>query len=257
MIDLHTHVLPGIDDGASNTEESLAMLETAADDGIEVVAATPHARDDYPDLPLRELPERCAELVAMRPPGALPQLVPGAEVDLAWAQSASDEELRLASLAQRGHTVLVETPYAPLTPSFEGLLFQLQARGFQVLLAHPERNSTLQREPERLEALARHGVLVQVTARSLLSGKDSRRLATALVEQGVAHVIASDAHGSGAAHRAPRLSEAVDAAILVAPERALWMVTEAPAAILAGEPPPDPPSAPRPRRRGLRRLLGI
>ena len=255
MIDLHSHVLAGIDDGPGDMEGSIELARAAERDGVRTLAATPHLRADHPAVRLRELADRCAVLNARLEQASIGlTVVPGGEVDVIWAQGASDDDLRLASYGQRGSDLLLETPYGPLPDLFEQMLFGFSLRGFRVLLAHPERNPTLQRDPERLAAMVHRGVLVQVTALSLARsdrGSRSRRPALALVEQGLAHVIASDAHAAD--WRAPDLSAGVAAAARVAPARAGWMATEAPAAVLAGEPLPDPPAqAPR---RGARRFL--
>lgn len=242
MIDLHAHVLPGVDDGPRDVEGSIALLRAAADDGAEVVCATPHVGHDFSVARPAELGRRCADLQALT--GDAPALVPAAEVTLGWAVEADELDLRLATYGQRGTDLLVETPYAGLSTRFEELLFAVAIRGVRVLLAHPERNPTFQRDPERLAALARRGILLQVTASSLLGRRRSRRrrLAAALVEEGLAHVIASDAHAADGS-RAPGLRAAVAAAGRLAGGRASWMVTDAPAAILDGAPLPGPPRA--------------
>jgi protein-tyrosine phosphatase len=245
VIDLHCHVLPGIDDGPRDAEESIALLTGAARSGVRVVAATPHLRPDHPGVDVAELSERCERLALRLPPGVDVELVPAAEVDALLAQGASDEVLRLASYGQRGTDLLVETPYGGLPPNFEELLFAITVRGFRILLAHPERSRDLQARPQRLEDLVRRGVLLQITAPALLARRraPARRLAVALIERGLAHVLASDAH-SARGPRPPTLADAVEAASGVDPRRARWMVEDAPAAILAGEPLPPAPAGP-------------
>jgi protein-tyrosine phosphatase len=250
VIDLHTHVLPGVDDGAPDVEAARALAADAAAGGVAVMAATPHLRSDHPRVVASELAGRVAALRAALS-GVPIELVVGAEVDLERALIADGDELRLASYGQRGTDLLVETPYGGLPPSFEDLLFRIAARGYRILLAHPERNRDFQREPRRLAALAERGTLVQVTAASLAEGRRrsaTRRFAHALVQEGVAHVIASDDHGGG--WRAT-LAAGVSAAARTAPARAQWMVTDAPAAILAGAPLPPPPAQRARRRRRL------
>ena len=92
------------------------------------------------------------------------------------AQRASDEMLRAASYGGRGTDLLVETPYGPVPEMFEDLLFRIQVRGFRVLLAHPERNESFQRDPARLERIVERGVLVQLTASSVVGSARARRL---------------------------------------------------------------------------------
>jgi len=258
MIDLHTHVLPGIDDGPADLDGSLELLAAAVEEGVVTLAATPHVRPDHPDVIPEELGPRTAELAAAASQaGVNIELVSGGEVDLNWAQQADDDALRAASFGGRGHDLLVETPYGELPERFEDLLFKLSVRGFRILLAHPERSRTFQRTPKRLGPIVDGGVLLQVTALSLSSTKRrsrSRKLARELVREGLAHVIASDAHGG----HIPRtgLRAGVEAAAELAPRRAEWMVTDAPAAILGGHPLPPAPRDSGPSRGLRKRLLG-
>jgi protein-tyrosine phosphatase len=243
VIDLHTHVLPGIDDGPADLPGSLAVLAAAAAEGTRTLAATPHVRPDHPGVVPAELGGRVSELARAAAEAGLDiDLVPGGEVDLLWAQRTEDDVLRAVSFGQRGHDLLVETPYGELPERFEDLLFNVSVRGYRILLAHPERNRTFQHDRQRLAKLVEHGTLLQVTALSLCSTEKrsrSRRLALDLVRHQLAHVIASDAHGG----HVPRsgLRAGVEAAARIAPLRAQWMVSDVPAAILAGEPLPPPP----------------
>jgi protein-tyrosine phosphatase len=261
VIDLHSHVLPGIDDGAADLEESLRIVRAAAGEGTTTLAATPHLRPDYPSVNVGDLAGAVALVNEQVPYDVDVRVIPAAEVDLLWAQSAGDEDLRLASFDQRGSDLLVETPYGPLPENFEDLLFRIAERGFRLLLAHPERSVAFQRDPARLRRIVERGALVQITLPSLTSPNPksrTRALAFDLIREGLAHNIASDAHSPGPV-RPPRLAAAVAAAAQVAPARAEWMVTDAPAAILAGEslpaPPVEVPRGERPRGPWLSRLL--
>jgi protein-tyrosine phosphatase len=242
MIDLHHHLLPGLDDGPATLAESISAAEDAAADGVRVIAATPHLRDDHPGVRPQELASRCEDLkVELAERGIPVDVVSGGEVDLAWAQEASDEDLRLVSYGQRGSDLLLETPYGPLPSTFEALLFGIQVRGYRILLAHPERNPTFRNEPDRLAALVARGVLVQASAGALASARrnsPSRRLTLWLIERGLCHVIASDSHGPS--RRRGSLSMAVAEAERKVGDVARQMVTAAPEAILAGEPVPAP-----------------
>lgn len=253
MIDLHSHVLAGIDDGPAEIEESLDFMRAAAAQGTTVLAATPHLRSDFPLVEIERVADACAELNERASLDSDLRVVPGAEVDLAWAQKASDEELRLASLDQRGTDLLVETPYGIVPDNFEELLFRITVRGYRILLAHPERNPSFQRRPARLKEIVTRGVLVQITLPSVAArdrGSRARKLAFALVQEGLAHNLASDSHSSGR-WRPPALGAGVRAFADYAPAYAEWMVTDAAAAILAGEPLPRPPRGEAPRR-GIR-----
>jgi protein-tyrosine phosphatase len=255
MIDLHSHVLPGLDDGPAEIEESLELVRAAAAQGTTVLAATPHLRDDYPEIQLETLSEACAALNERVPAGVDLRVVPGGEVDVFWAQHATDEQLRLASFEQRGTDLLLETPYGSLPGNFEELLFRITVRGYRILLAHPERNQSFQRDMDRLREMVSRGVLVQITLPSVLAGdrgSRSHKLALQLVREGLAHNLASDSHSPSPRFRPPDLRRGVRELAEVAPGYAEWMVTDAPAAILAGEPLPPPPRAEAPRR-GIRR----
>lgn len=259
MIDLHAHVLPGIDDGPNQLDESVALARAAVSAGTHLMAATPHLRWDHPAVLPAELADRCRDLeTELYQEGVPLRVLPAGEVDLLWAGAASPEELRLATFGQRGTDVLLETPYGPLPPNFEALVESINDRGIRVLLAHPERNPTIQRHPARVLDLVKRGVLVQLTAMSSgqrAAGTKAAAVSRWLIERGAAHVIASDCHSAGP-HRSPDRRAAISFATSVSPARAEWMLHENPQAILAGEPlTPRPlggarPGATRRLRRG-------
>jgi protein-tyrosine phosphatase len=252
VIDLHTHVLAGIDDGPHDLAGSVAVAEVAAHGGVRTIVATPHLRADHPGVRPRELAGRAAELSEhLRERGLPVEIVPGAEVDLETAQELPDEELRLATLAANGRDLLLETPYRRLPRSFEEQVLALADRGFRITLAHPERNGELKEHPERVGALVARGVLVQLTARSL--GARPSKTAALLLERGWAHVLASDAHAIEM--RPPDLGASLRQAADTFPHARAeleWMVTAAPRAILDGVPLPARPER-EARRRWWRR----
>ena len=253
MIDLHCHILSGIDDGSADDAAALRLAEGLVADGVTSVAATPHLRGDHPAVLVDELADRCEALAARLAEAGIPLAVaPGAEVDLLWAIDASKEDLRLASLGQTGRYLLLETPYGPLTSTFESLVFEhVTLAGFTVLLAHPERSPSFQEDPQRLAALTHQGVLLQVTAPALLTRRSrsrSRKLATTLLSDGLVHCLASDSHG-GPDGRPPNLSAARDAAARRDAHYAEWLVSDAPTKILAGEALPAVPTGHAEHRR--------
>ena len=254
MVDLHSHILPGIDDGPADMEGAVALARAAVANGTNLLAATPHVREDHPAVRLHELVERCARVNEALAENEVPlEVVVGAEVDVLWTRDASDAELRLATYGQLGTDMLLETPYGLLPPGFEDWVFSRPSvAGIRVILAHPERNMTFQQSPERLVEMVQRGVLVQVTAGSLAGRRKSgsRKLARWLVSRGLAHVIASDAHRA-TEFRPPLMSVGVDAVTSeVDSARADWMTDAAPRAILAGEPLPPMPEAKRQGRLG-------
>jgi protein-tyrosine phosphatase len=258
VVDLHSHLLPGIDDGPRDVADSLRLAREMAAQGVQTVAATPHCRHDHPGVVPAELADRCERLnVDLRAADIALEVLPAGEVDVVWGLEASDRDLRRVSYGQRGETLLVETPYGPLPTAFEELLFRLSMKGYRLLLAHPERNPTFQSSGERLAELVRRGVLVQLTAASLARPTKGSRSATAarrFATEGLAHVIASDAHGGAAPDRTSLLDGALAASELIGAPRARWMVQEAPAAIVAAEPLPPPPPIELRKRSLLGRL---
>jgi protein-tyrosine phosphatase len=239
VIDLHSHVLPGVDDGVRTLEESLDLLRAAGDDGIERIAATPHVREDYPTRP--DEMERLVAEVNAAAAGIGVEVLPGGELDLAFAARLDDDDLRRFALGGSGSLLLLEFPYLGWPLQLPDLVFTLQVRGFRVLIAHPERNADVQADPEKLRPLVDAGAFVQVTAASLDGriGSRPRSAGMKLVEGGLAHVIASDAH-------APDVrSVGMSAAARAVGDEALarWLTADVPAALLDGRHPPARPQS--------------
>lgn len=256
MIDLHTHVLPGIDDGPDDMVGSVALADAAAAAGTRTLVATPHVRDDHPRVKLDRIQEDAARVNRIvRDYGIDLFVVPGGEVSLASAVALANDELELATLGGNTRDLLIETPYGPLTSVFEELLRGIVARGFRVTLAHPELNPTFQEHPERLGALVEEGTaLLQLTTSSFEGGRRARHkaLAVRILEQGWAHVLASDAHS--AEWRPPNLQPGLEAARRALPEAAReinWMVNAAPLAIVQGVELPPRPERAQEKRRGF------
>jgi protein-tyrosine phosphatase len=243
-VDIHAHVLPGIDDGPATLPDSVALAKAAAGAGTASIAATPHVRSDFPAVRVHELAERCAEVrAALAREDVAIELVSGAEVSLMWAIDASDEELRLATYGQRGTDLLVETPPGPVF-ALEHLLYDLHARGVRVTLAHPERSIDFQHEMGPLRELVRQGVLLQLNADSLLGRRSGvRRLAEQLCREGPVHAIASDGHRAQSWRPVTKLAQGVQVlSALVGPDRALWMATTVPKVIVDGSALPTAPA---------------
>ena len=243
MIDLQSHVLFGLDDGAADLDESVAICRAAADDGITVLAATPHVRHDYPTT-AGEMEARLAEVRDAA--GDIVRLVPGGELDLAELARPREELARFA-LAGNPHYLLVETPYMGWPLDLAEQLFRLRAGGLTPVLAHPERNADVQRRPELLEPIVAGGTLVQVTAASVDGrlGRNAKKCSETLIERELVHLIASDAHAPSV--RAIGMSHAASA---VGDEAlARWLTDDVPRAIVEDEQLPPRPRAGRPRRR--------
>jgi protein-tyrosine phosphatase len=253
MIDLHCHVLPGLDEGPRDLDEAVAMVAALAADGIDTAVATPKLHERQFAGVSAELRGRAGELEELS--GRRVAIVPGAEVTLPWLVEATQVEIRNASLGGRGEALLVEVPHGPLPLGFEDGVRELLATGYRVVLAHPEVSAGFQRAPRRLAGLVDDGALLQVTARALVragGATPSAALARDLVADGLCHVLATDAHSAGP-WRAPDLRRGVLEAARLAGARAECMVTDAPRAILEGLPLPPAPRGPA-TRRGLSSL---
>lgn len=251
FVDIHAHLLPGIDDGPVGMPDSIRMAQAAVESGIDTMALTPHLRSDFPEVHIEELAARCHGLREELAWAEVPlNIVPAAEISLLWALDADDEALRLASYGQRGADVLIETPDD--VSGLERLVGSVLSRGVRVTLGHPERSSTFQRDPGRIAALREQGVLIQVNADALLERRRraSGNLAAKLCREGLVDVVASDAHRATSWRPVTVLPGAVAAAErLVGPARARWMATEAPRAIVEGrDVPPAPELILSPRR---------
>jgi len=245
LIDLHSHVLPGVDDGAEDLDDALEICAAAVADGIVVLAATPHVRSDYPTTP-EQMESALAELRAAV--GDTLRLVPGGELDLAELDRPP-EELRRFGLAGNPEMLLVETPYTGWPLDLADKLFRLKLAGFGAVLAHPERNRDVQANPELLEPVVHGGTLVQLTAASLDGrfGGRARQCSFALLERGLAHLVASDAHS--AAVREVGMSSAVEA--IGDDDLAQWLTIDVPRSILERTAAPPRPVGGRSRRRWL------
>jgi len=256
-VDIHAHLLPGIDDGPDDLEQALSMARTAVDCGIETLVATPHLRADFPGVHIQELAGRAEELRAHLAQHQIAlNVVQAAEVSLVWALEASPEDLVKATFGGEGQDMLIETPGQ--VTMIEQLLYQLRVHGLRITLGHPERSPDFQRDPEQLRRLVDQGVLLQVNADSLLGHwrGGARTLAEWLCREELAHAIASDGHRGRRWRPVALLPEGVSlVAELVGEARANWMASDAPNAIVSGQPlPPAPEIEARPRRR--RRFLG-
>jgi protein-tyrosine phosphatase len=209
-VDLHCHMLPGVDDGAGSWEESLAMARLAVEDGTIRTVVTPHQLGRYAGNTAATIRERTSQLQQRLHEAEIPLLVlPGADVRIEPDLVARLGAGEVLTLADRGRHVLLELPhelYFPLQP----LLTQLDRAGYVGVLSHPERNRGLLAHPVLLTGLVSAGCLLQVTAGSLLGnfGAESQRLAEWMLHQRLVHIIASDAHA--AATRRPLLRRAFD-----------------------------------------------
>src|SRR5947209_6286704 len=202
MIDTHLHILPGVDDGPQTMEEMLALARLLVEEGVRCAVATPHYNDEFPQRAASEIRARVYEAQrVLDQHGIALRLLAGHEALLKPGLVEDVISGRLATL-NGSRYLLLELWNSTWLPETERVIFELQAFGITPILAHPERYRVFQRGLERLEPLLRQGVLVQITASSLLGlqGRTAQRIAETLLKRGLVHCIASDAHGL---HRRP------------------------------------------------------
>jgi protein-tyrosine phosphatase len=255
VIDLHCHVLPGVDDGPETLADSLELCRGAVTAGTRTIVATPHVSWDWPGVTPQVIAEGTARVnEALRADGIDLEVRTGAEIAMTRAGDLSDEEL-VALRVGGGPYLLLECPLTPSATGFDAIAQALAERGHRILLAHPERCPAFHREPARLEALVDAGMLTSVTAGAFVArfGRTVERFARRMLEHGLVHDIASDGHGAGLRRPAtigPELDQAGFG------ESADWHARAVPLAILDGAPlPPAPVPPDAPRKRGVLGLL--
>ena len=235
FVDIHSHILWGMDDGSKSIEESLAMLAIAAENGTTDIVATPHANSRYKFEP-PVIAERIAALQQRLPEG-LPRIHSGCDFHLN-VPNVQDALLHPAKYTINGLSYLmVEFPDLMIPPTSEEILRRLVGAGITPVITHPERNIYLSRDLERLQSWCAMGCLLQITAQSVTDrfGQDAKKSAWTLLKMGMAHVIASDGHDPK--NRPPRLDSAwraVKEDLGEGPARQLLI--ENPRAIINGRP---------------------
>jgi len=209
MIDLHAHILPGLDDGPRDLDEAVRMCRAAAEDGTRVMVASPHMLNGVYDVAREDVFDAIPRLQgAVNESGAPVKILPGADVHLHADLPDLARRGAVVTLADAGVHLLVEMPPDAVPGFVPEMLFSLQLAGLTPIITHPERNAEIQGNRDVLRPMIERGVLVQVTAASLTGGFGSAALDCArdLVTRRMAHFVASDAHS--ATGRPPGLSRA-------------------------------------------------
>jgi len=238
FFDMHNHMLPGLDDGASNWKQSLTMASMAVEDGIEGVVCTPHwvlGRYENTRSMILSALETFKEKLAEH---EIPlKVYPGAELHLDVSIPQGIQAGELLTINDTGRFALIELPQELLPQNLEEFLWDLQTQKITPIIGHPERNTVLLQDPARLYEWVQMGVLTQLTAASLLGlfGRKVQRFSALLVEHNLIHVLATDAHGLH--ERSPILSEGYKVIEeMKGEETAFQMVCETPKRIIQGEP---------------------
>ncbi len=234
MIDVHSHILPGVDDGAKTLDESLAMLRLAAENGTTDIVASPHSNHEY-----KFDPDVVALLVAdlRHAIGGAIRVHHGCDFHLSYDNIQDSLKNPAKYAINNKNYVLVEFSDMLIPKTTDDVFYQMQSAGMIPVITHPERNMLLQQRLPKLVAWAESGCLLQVTGGSLLGrfGKQAKTFADRLLKDGLVHVVASDAHDTR--HRPPSLKEAYEyVSKMCGPARAEALFHRNPAAILTGDP---------------------
>jgi protein-tyrosine phosphatase len=243
MIDLHSHILPGLDDGASSWEESLQMARRAGDDGIHTMMASPHLFKKR-TVNLAEM-NRKADVLnqissfkqKLLTEGIDLEIIPGCDFPLSFEGLQLLDEDQVLTVNDGKRYLLLEFPDFSLPPASEDICFRLKSKGITPIITHPERHFIFQEKPQKLHRFLEMGCLVQLTAGSLTGdfGRQVAGVARKMMRQGYIQLLASDAHDTR--RRPPLLCKALkEAASLVGKDQALDMVTVIPERIIRGEP---------------------
>jgi len=261
MIDVHCHILPGIDDGPSGFEESIEMCRIAASDGVKKIIATPHSNPSVYDAGTAQIIELTEILNARLREAGVPLLIQaGCEAHATPDLVARLKNSEVLTLDGQGRYVLVEFPFETMPLNWDLFLLSLKNAGYMPIMAHPERNVWFLNRPEALfDAVEKGIMLVQITAVSVTGelGPVIKAFSARLLERNLVHVVASDGHS--ASYRPPVLSAAREAvAGIIGGDRAEPLFTSNAEAIALGLPflPPHPvDTQPAAKKRWLQRLL--
>lgn len=235
FVDIHCHLLPGIDDGASTIDESLAMAKMAVADGIATIVATPHQLGNHAKNSGESIRQAVADFQRLLQQKRIPlRVLPGADVRIEPDLPLRIRKAAVVTLGDHGHHVLLELPHDVYVP-LDRLLADLAAAGLVGILSHPERNRGILAQPALLPPLVERGCLLQVTAGSLTGrfGSHVEKLTTSLLEQGLVHFVSTDAHSTNS--RPPVLRPAFERLVqLCGEETARDLCCRHPAIVAAG-----------------------
>jgi protein-tyrosine phosphatase len=241
MIDLHGHYLPGVDDGAENPEQALAMLRLAEDDGIEAVVVTPHACSAQCTVKgfdvLRRTWEEWQKTLAGS--GIKMKTYSGAEVYFTSELLPILRDQRDLLTINNGSYVLLEFPHDYVYAHSKEFIFKILTEGFMPIISHAERNAEIQRSPAMLRDLVKAGALCQINAGSLRGdfGNAARQSAYELIRGNLVHIIASDAHDLES--RKPELSFVPALLHGIDQKKIALYLHDIPEAVIADQAPPD------------------
>ena len=239
MVDLHCHILNGMDDGAKSVEESLAMAEMAIADGITHIVATPHSSNEY-RFDFAAVQQAAADL--QRAIGDRVKLATGCDFHWSPENLVALKKKSAAFCIHQKNYLLVEFNDFSIPPAIDNTIYEIQLTGLRLIITHPERNAILRSQPDRLEKWIRTGCYGQVTGGSLIGtfGPLARRNSLAWIARGLVHFVASDAHNlTGRPHKLRAAYDVVQAEF--GRQKAQALFVENPLAAFEGRPLPHVP----------------
>jgi protein-tyrosine phosphatase len=198
MIDIHSHILPGIDDGAQSIEDSIEMAKLAVDEGISKIIATPHHQNGKYINKKQDIIDRVIKLNRVLQNKDIPlEVVPGQETRI-YGELLEDIEKGEILTLNNTNYLFIELPSGHVPRYTEKLLFDVQLQGLTPVIVHPERNAEIMENPDKLLNLVKKGSLTQVTAGSITGhfGKKIKKFSLELIEANITHFVASDAHNT-------------------------------------------------------------
>lgn len=236
MIDIHAHILPSLDDGPETIEESMVLCKVAANDGIKTIVATPHSKDGVYETKSVDILKTVDALNLKLKENQIDiEILPGAEVHISEGLVECIKSGEVLTINNGGKFLLFELPFVFIPPGTDTFIFNLKVNGIVPIIAHAERISAFQRNPELVDQLVKTGARVQVNAHGLTKRANprERKCAEWLLRNGLVHFIASDTHSLKG--RPPILSAAVECASRIVGEvEARALVCHNPGQIING-----------------------
>ncbi|OAT80996.1 tyrosine protein phosphatase [Bacillus sp. MKU004] len=211
MIDIHSHILPGIDDGAKTVQESIEMAKKAVSEGIHTIIATPHHNNGkYSNTKSNILPLVYQLNETLQREQIQLTVLPGQECRIYGEILKDFQKDEILTLNQDSQYLFIEFPSGSVPRYAERLLYDIQVEGLIPVIVHPERNAELIERPDKLYKLIKNGAVTQMTASSLTGyfGKNIQKFSQQIIEANLTHFIASDAHNVH--NRSFKMEEAMD-----------------------------------------------
>ena len=198
MIDIHTHILPGVDDGAKMEEDCLEMAKVAVEEGIHTIVATPHHKNGRYENEAASIRKQVDILQGLMNQENIPlTILAGQEVRINGDLLTDYEQGRILPINETNY-ILIEFPSSQIPQYTKKMLYDLQVAGLTPIIVHPERNKEILERPEKLYHFVREGALTQITASSIIGkfGKQIQKVSQQFIEGNLVHFIASDAHNT-------------------------------------------------------------